>query len=134
MTPMPPSAMNAILQTSTQSVAQEPAAQTNVTPAALGGKFQALMQQAPMAPPQTIGAEGGSLVSKIANSLDAQLNAPVRDLMNWAQNPQMMNQAQAAAYATKVIAETTTANATMSVTVSMVTSSKSALETLMRNQ
>lgn len=99
----------------------------------LGEKFKAMMDKPRMAPPSQDGGGMGTLAS-MAVQQDAKLQRMVTDAMAISDALPYMSMQQATAASIRFQTEITSMNADMEVKMGVVESSKSAVETLMKNQ
>jgi type III secretion inner rod protein HrpB2 len=100
----------------------------------LGDKFTSMMDKPHMAPPSDGNNGGTSMIAAMAAQQDAQLQQSVNDtvtMMNQAPNMSMQEMTAATMRVTMEIAST---QLDMEAKMGIVNSSKSAVETLMKNQ
>lgn len=121
-----PEQIKAALQTAAQP-ASDPATQQ------LGDKFKSLMQN-PRMEAHHDKASDMNVVAKLAAAQDAELQQSVNDALALAQNPQNMSMQEMTAAGTKVILEIAGTNLDMQAKMGVMSSSRSSLDTLMKNQ
>lgn len=125
-----PEQLKAALQTATQ-----PAAQPAADPAAqqLGDKFKAMMQHPRMEAPHDKN-DDMNIVGKLAASQDAELQNNVNDIVSLTNEMPMMSMQEVTAATMKVTLEIANTQLDMQAKMGIVNSSKSAIDTLMKNQ
>ncbi|MFP6560942.1 type III secretion protein HrpB2 [Paraburkholderia sp. B3] len=105
------------------------------TPTELADKFQSLMQNAqlepPAAPAQSHGAE---TASQLLKEQDAQLDRVSSDVDAYEKAAPEMSLQEMSAAGTQLIMEMSTAQINLQAKMGVVESSKTSIETLMRNQ
>lgn len=99
----------------------------------LGDKFKSMMDQPPMAAPSR-NNEGTGLVSAMAAQQDAQLQQSVNDTVSMMQDAPFMSMQEMTAATMRVTLEIASTQLDMEAKMGIVNSSKSAVETLMKNQ
>jgi type III secretion inner rod protein HrpB2 len=100
----------------------------------LAQHFDALMQQATMAAPHVPSSEGDALVSTMIRSEDVVIEQSAQDLTQFAQIAPTMTMGEIVAEGARISWELTSVQLDLNVKMGVVESSKSAVETLMRNQ
>lgn len=96
--------------------------------------FDQLMQRGVLAPPAPHGSEAGSLATKLVLSEDEALQTVSNDALYMLSHANEMSFNQVAAASVQMQIETASLQVDMSMKISVVESSKGALETLMKNQ
>lgn len=96
--------------------------------------FERMMQRGVSAPPAPHGSEAGSLASKLVLSEDEALQTVSNDALYMLHHADEMSFNQIAAASVQMQIETASLQVDMSMKISVVESSKGALETLMKNQ
>ncbi|MFM0039064.1 hypothetical protein PQQ73_32705 [Paraburkholderia strydomiana] len=96
--------------------------------------FEQMMQRGVLAPPQPHGSHAGSLASQLVLSEDEALQTVSNDALYMLNNANQMTLNEIAASSMQMQIETTSLQVDMSMKISVVESSKGALETLMKNQ
>lgn len=99
----------------------------------LGDKFKAMMDQPRMAAPAQ-NNEGTGLVAAMAAQQDAQLQQSVNDTVSMMHNAPFMSMQEMTAATMRVTLEIASTQLDMEAKMGIVNSSKSAVETLMKNQ
>lgn len=125
-----PEQLKAALQTATQ-----PATQPTADPSAqqLGDKFKAMMQNPRMEAPHDKNGDM-NVVAKLAASQDAELQNNVNDIVSLSDAMPMMSMQEVTAATMKVTLEIANTQLDMQAKMGIVNSSKSAIDTLMKNQ
>ncbi|MDE1006343.1 type III secretion protein HrpB2 [Paraburkholderia agricolaris] len=100
----------------------------------LGDKFKSLMQQPRMEAPSHGQNDGTNVVSKLVASQDAELQRSVNDVVSLSDHAEGMSMQEMTAATMKVTLELASTQLDMEAKMSVVDSSKSSLETLMKNQ
>ena len=121
-----PEQVKAALQTTTQP-ATDPSMQQ------LGDKFKSLMQNPRMEAPHEKGGDM-NVVAKLAASQDAELQQSVNDALSLTQNAAGMSMQEMTAAGTKVVLEIAGTQLDMQAKMGVMNSSRSSLDTLMKNQ
>jgi type III secretion inner rod protein HrpB2 len=125
------SAMQAALdQLSQGSGAANPAE----TPTQLADKFQSLMQKGQMAAPAAPADDGTAVASKLVASQDAELQHTVNDALDLAQQAPTLTMNEMTAQTIHMTLELASTQLDLEAKMGVVDSSKSAIETLMKNQ
>ncbi|MFM0058455.1 type III secretion protein HrpB2 [Paraburkholderia phytofirmans] len=124
-------ALQASLEQMSQSAGAAPAAQT--TPE-MADKFQSLMQKSPMSAPATPQQDGTAVVSKLVASQDAELQHTVNDALQLAEQAPNMTMNEMSAGTIRMTLELASTQLDLEAKMGVVDSSKSAIETLMKNQ
>lgn len=96
--------------------------------------FEQMMQRGVLAPPALHGSHAGSLASQLVLSEDEALQTVSNDALYMLNNANQMSLNEIAAASMQMQIETTSLQVDMSMKISVVESSKGALETLMKNQ
>lgn len=96
--------------------------------------FDQMMQRGVLTPPAPHGSEAGSLASKLVLSEDEALQTVSNDALYMLSHANEMSFNQVAAASVQMQIETASLQVDMSMKISVVESSKGALETLMKNQ
>jgi type III secretion inner rod protein HrpB2 len=96
--------------------------------------FEQMMQRGVLAPPVPHGSEAGSLASKLVLSEDEALQTVSNDALYMLHHANEMSFNQVSAASVQMQIETASLQVDMSMKISVVESSKGALETLMKNQ
>src|SRR6266702_2632632 len=96
--------------------------------------FEQMMQRGVLAPPEPHGSRAGSLASQLVLSEDEALQTVSNDALYMLNNANQMTFNEIAASSMQMQIETTSLQVDMSMKISVVESSKGALETLMKNQ
>ncbi|AOK29088.1 MULTISPECIES: hypothetical protein [Burkholderia] len=122
-----------LLQAAVENIGKD--VQTPIdTPAAhLVERFRTLMQQAPMVAPEPT-ESNGTIVLKLAKLHDGQLQQAVNHINQLSHSIPYLTTKEVIANSAYMMKEIATVQANMSVKIAVVHSSKSALDTLMRNQ
>ncbi|KKL33584.1 hypothetical protein WR30_23735 [Burkholderia contaminans FFH2055] len=114
---------------------------TAATPAAaspatteLGDKFTALMARAPMAPPEHAGSHLSSSVSKAIEAQDVQFRHTIEDVGKLTADLPGMSMTEMTQRTIQMMYEMTSMQMNMQVKMSLAESSKSSVQTLMKNQ
>lgn len=115
---------------------EKSAAQSTADPSMqqLGDKFKSLMQHPRMEAPSHGANDGGNVVSKLVASQDAELQRSVNDVVSLSDHAPNMSMQEMTAATMKVTLELASTQLDMEAKMSVVDSSKSSLETLMKNQ
>lgn len=121
-----PEQVKAALQATTQP-ATDPSTQQ------LGDKFKSMMQNPRMEAPHDTSSDM-NVVAKLAASQDAQLQQSVNDALSLTQNAGGMSMQEMTAAGTKVILEIAGTQLDMQAKMGVMNSSRSSLDTLMKNQ
>ncbi|CAN7581806.1 type III secretion protein HrpB2 [Trinickia sp. LjRoot230] len=100
----------------------------------LGDKFKAMMDKPNMAAPSTHQNDGMNVVAAMAGQQDAQIQRAVSDTMTMQEQAPYMSMQEMNAATIRVTMEITGAQLDMEAKMGIVNSSKSAVETLMKNQ
>ncbi|MEM5453693.1 MULTISPECIES: type III secretion protein HrpB2 [Paraburkholderia] len=124
-------ALQASLEQMSQSAGAAPAAQT--TPE-LADKFQSLMQKGQMSAPATPQQDGTAVASKLVAAQDAELQHTVNDALQLAQQAPTMSMNEMSAGTIRMTLELASTQLDLEAKMGVVDSSKSAIETLMKNQ
>lgn len=124
-------ALQASLDQMSQSAATGPAAQTSPE---LADKFQSLMQKGQMSAPATPQQDGTAVASKLVASQDAELQHTVNDALQLAQQAPTMTMNEMSAGTIRMTLELASTQLDLEAKMGVVDSSKSAIETLMKNQ
>jgi len=103
-------------------------------PADVVDRFQAAMQKARMAPPIESTGQGMTVVSQLLASQDSQLQHVVSDLHNFSSAAPTLSLGELSASTMKLTMELASAQLDLQGKMGVVDSSKSAVETLMKNQ
>lgn len=96
--------------------------------------FAQMMQRGVLAPPAAQDSKAGSLASKLVLSEDEALQTVSNDALYMMSHANEMTFNEIAASSVQMQIETTSLQVDMSMKISVVESSKGALETLMKNQ
>lgn len=99
----------------------------------LGDKFKAMMEQPRMAPPAQTN-EGMGLVGEMVMQQDAHLQQSVIDTVSMTQKAPFMSMQEMVAESNRLALEISTTQVDLEAKMGVVNSSKSAVETLMKNQ
>ena len=118
------------LKTALQRTAQ-PA--TDPSTQQLGDKFKSMMQNPNMEAPHDK-SSGMNVVSKLAAAQDAELQQSVNDALSLTQNAAGMSMQEMTAAGTKVVLEIAGTQLDMQAKMGVMNSSRSSLDTLMKNQ
>ncbi|AIO70452.1 type III secretion protein HrpB2 [Burkholderia oklahomensis] len=121
----------AALQMSLKQLADGTAANT---PAHLSEKFSALMRKAPMAPMQAPRSAALDTVSKLAAAQDMELQHSVNDIADALRRAPALNVSELNIETIRLTYEIAGTQLDMEAKMSIVNASKSAIETLMKNQ
>ncbi|MFM0594567.1 type III secretion protein HrpB2 [Paraburkholderia dilworthii] len=124
-------ALQASLDQMSQSAAAGPAAQTSPE---LADKFQSLMQKGQMSAPATPQQDGTAVASKLVATQDAELQHTVNDALQLAQQAPTMTMNEMSAGTIRMTLELASTQLDLEAKMGVVDSSKSAIETLMKNQ
>ncbi|NRO95251.1 type III secretion protein HrpB2 [Paraburkholderia sp. NMBU_R16] len=100
----------------------------------LGDKFKAMMDKPRMAPPSEEGGGAGGTLATMAIQQDQELQRMVNDAMSISEAVPFMSMQEATAASIRFQTEIATMSADMEAKMGVVESSKSAVETLMKNQ
>lgn len=100
----------------------------------LGDKFTSLMARAPMAPPDRADTQMSSVVSKAVEAQDAQFQQDISDLSKLSDDMPQMSMAEITDHSIKMMFEMANMQMNMQVKMSLAESSKSSVQTLMKNQ
>lgn len=104
------------------------------TPTQLADKFQSLMQKAPMAAPAAPADDGTAVASKLVASQDAELQHTVNDALDLANQAPTLTMNEMTAQTIHMTLELASTQLDLEAKMGVVDSSKSAIETLMKNQ
>ncbi|WP_206956893.1 type III secretion protein HrpB2 [Trinickia acidisoli] len=105
------------------------------TPAELADKFQSLMQRAQLAPPSDPGSSHGvEAASKMLRQQDVELERISADADAFNASAANMSMQQLSAAGMRLMMEMSTAQIDLQAKMGVVESSKTSIETLMRNQ
>lgn len=117
------------------------AAITAATPSAQGAgaqlageRFKALMQHPRMAAPEPAHDAGTNVITKMAAAQDAEIQHSVSDVLALSSESNTMSVQQMTAAAMKATLELASTQLDMEAKMGVVNSSKSSVETLMKNQ
>jgi type III secretion inner rod protein HrpB2 len=128
---------NVTLKAALEQLSQGPASPAQ-TSTQLADKFQAMMQRAPMVPPAqetvTAGGDGTAIALKLVAAQDAELQHAVSDTINLMNAAPYMSMNQMNAESIRMSLELASMQLDMGAKMGVVNSSKSAIETLMKNQ
>lgn len=122
----------AALQAATPTPAASGAASPGMQQA--GERFKALMQNPRMAAPDHGGDANTSMIAKMAASQDAEIQHSVNDVLALSGEANSMTVPQMTAAAMKATLELASTQLDMEAKMGVVNSSKSSVETLMKNQ
>ncbi|WP_323123320.1 type III secretion protein HrpB2 [Burkholderia alba] len=100
----------------------------------LGDKFSALMAHAPMASPEHANSHVSSVVSKAVEAQDAQFQRTIADIGKLSAEVPGMSMAEMSDRTIQMMYEMTSMQMNMQVKMSLAESSKSSVQTLMKNQ
>ncbi|RQS36245.1 type III secretion protein HrpB2 [Burkholderia sp. Bp8992] len=100
----------------------------------LGDKFTALMARAPMAPPEHAGSHLSSSVSKAIEAQDVQFRHTIEDVGKLTADLPGMSMTEMTHRTIQMMYEMTSMQMNMQVKMSLAESSKSSVQTLMKNQ
>lgn len=100
----------------------------------LGDKFTALMARAPMAPPEHAGSHLSSSVSKAIEAQDVQFRHTIEDVGKLTADLPGMSMTEMTQRTIRMMYEMTSMQMNMQVKMSLAESSKSSVQTLMKNQ
>lgn len=119
-----------------QLLANEATAGSANTPSTqqLADKFQALYEHGHMTAPQAHGVDTETMISKIVRDQDLATQAVSNDALHMIRSMPSMTMQQSFAAQTQVMLETAGLQCDLQVKLAVVTSSKDAIGTLMRNQ
>ncbi|MBN3834755.1 type III secretion protein HrpB2 [Burkholderia sp. Ac-20344] len=117
----------------TTATAATPAAAAPAT-TELGDKFTALMARAPMAPPEQAGSHLSSSVSKAIEAQDVQFRHTIEDVGKLTADLPGMSMTEMTQRTIQMMYEMTSMQMNMQVKMSLAESSKSSVQTLMKNQ
>jgi type III secretion inner rod protein HrpB2 len=119
-----------------QLLANETAASAPSSPQTqqLADKFAALYDRGHMAPPQAHGMDTETMISKIVRDQDVATQAVSNDALYMIHSMPQMTMQQSFAAETQVMMEASGLQCDMQVKLAVVTSTKDAIGTLMRNQ
>lgn len=105
------------------------------TPAQLADKFQSLMQRAQLAPPNVEGPHNGvETASKMLGEQDAELERVANDANAFESAAMNMSIGEISGAGMRLMVEMSTAQIDLQAKMGVVESSKTSIETLMRNQ
>jgi type III secretion inner rod protein HrpB2 len=121
------------LQTLVQNASQQPA-DAGAATHKLGEKFAAMLQQPHMAKPESPGDGSTSIVSKVMGAQDAELQHTVNDVMQVTRDLPTMSVPEMNAAMMRTTLELAGTQLDMEAKMGVANSSKSAIETLMKNQ
>ncbi|QTD94210.1 type III secretion protein HrpB2 [Burkholderia anthina] len=102
--------------------------------AQLGDKFKALMARAPMAPPEHANSHLSSTVSKAVEAQDAQFQRMIADIGKLSDDIPGLSTTEMTNRTIHMMFEMTSMQMNMQVKMSLAESSKSSVQTLMKNQ
>ncbi|MGS0891223.1 type III secretion protein HrpB2 [Burkholderia stagnalis] len=102
--------------------------------ARLGDKFSALMANAPMAPPEQAGSHLSSTVAKAVEAQDAQFQHAIQDIGKLTADLPGMSMTEMTNRTIQMMYEMSSMQMNMQVKMSLAESSKSSVQTLMKNQ
>ena len=122
------------LQASLEQMSQGAAAPGAQAPTQLADKFQSLMQKSPMSAPATPQQDGTAVASKLVASQDAELQHTVNDALQLAEQAPNMTMNEMSAGTIRMTLELASTQLDLEAKMGVVDSSKSAIETLMKNQ
>ena len=119
-----------------QVLANETAGSLSSAPATqqLANKFQALYEHGHMTAPHGRGMDTETMISKIVRDQDVATQAVSNDALHMIRSLPMLTMQQSFAAETQVMLETAGLQCDLQVKLAVVTSSKDAIGTLMRNQ
>ncbi|MBR8218594.1 type III secretion protein HrpB2 [Burkholderia vietnamiensis] len=115
------------------AMAATPAAASPAT-TELGDKFRTLMARAPMAPPEHAGSHLSSSVSKAIEAQDVQFRRTIEDVARLTGDLPGMSMTEMTQRTIQMMYEMTSMQMNMQVKMSLAESSKSSVQTLMKNQ
>ncbi|CAM8765364.1 type III secretion protein HrpB2 [Burkholderia pseudomallei] len=104
------------------------------TPAHLAEKFSALMRKAPMEPVQAPRSAGLETVSRLAAAQDMELQRSVSDVADVERRAPMLSLSEVNVETIRLTYEIASTQLDMEAKMSVVNASKTAIETLMKNQ
>jgi type III secretion inner rod protein HrpB2 len=104
------------------------------TSSEVAAKFQSLMEDPFMAAPVGSENDGMSVMSKLIRTEDSQLQATVADMNDFTKRVPTLSFAEESAGAMQLMMELSNAQLNLQAKMGVVNSSKSAVETLMKNQ
>jgi type III secretion inner rod protein HrpB2 len=122
------------VQHAIQQFASEPGRSSSQTSGELGAKFQALMDKPNMAAPSGSANGDMSVAARLVEAQDAQLQKTVADMNDFVQRAPSLSVAEMSAGSMKLMMELSSAQLNLQGKMGVVESSKSAVETLMKNQ
>jgi type III secretion inner rod protein HrpB2 len=107
---------------------------TPETPEQLASKFQSLMEKSPMAPPAQPATTGETVASKLAASQDSELQQVRNDFTSFSDQAPTMSMNEMMADTMRLELELSGTQLDLQAKMGVVDSSKSAVETLMKDQ
>ncbi|KVE37990.1 hypothetical protein [Burkholderia sp. TSV86] len=122
-----------LLQAAIENIGKDAQAPLDTPSSHLVERFRTLMQQAPMVTPEPT-EYNGTFVLKLAQLHDGQLQQVVNHINQLSHSIPYLTTKEVIANSAYMMKEIATVQANMSVKIAVVHSSKSALDTLMRNQ
>jgi type III secretion inner rod protein HrpB2 len=122
------------VQASLDQMAEAASGNAGATPQALADKFQSMMQQSPMSAPAVESPGGTPIASKLVAAQDAELQRTVNDVSQLAEAAPTLSTNEMSASAIRITLELTSTQLDLQAKMGVVDSSKSAIETLMKNQ
>lgn len=121
--------MQAALEKMGQNAVQSP----DVS-AQLASKFQSMMEKPSMASPAQPSQDGTAVAQKLVASQDAELQQTVNDALSLAQQAPTLSMNEMSAGTIRMTLELASTQLDLEAKMGVVDSSKSAIETLMKNQ
>ncbi|KER67578.1 hypothetical protein HR51_32565 [Burkholderia cepacia] len=103
-------------------------------PAHVAGSFEAMMQRGVMGPSSGAGDSAGTMISALVRGEDAAFQYVSNDMLYMIHNVDSMSPGELTASAIQLQIEAASLQVDMQMKMSVVTSSKDAIETLMKNQ
>ncbi|MCA8023426.1 type III secretion protein HrpB2 [Burkholderia metallica] len=100
----------------------------------LGDKFRTLMERAPMMPPEQASSHLSTTVSKAVEAQDAQFQQTLVDIGKLSADVPELSMTELTDRTTQMMFEMTNMQMNMQVKMSLAESSKSSVQTLMKNQ
>lgn len=103
-------------------------------PPHVADSFETMMQRGVMGPSSETGDTAGTMISELVRGEDAAIQYVSNDMMYMMQNASSMSTGELTASAIQLQVEAASLQVDMQMKMSVVTSSKDAIETLMKNQ
>ncbi|WP_412025854.1 type III secretion protein HrpB2 [Burkholderia cepacia] len=123
-----------LMRTQPASATPHPDARLAPVPEHVAGSFEAMMQRGVMGPSSGGGDTAGTMISELVRGEDAAIQYVSNDMLYMIHNVDSMSMGELTAATIQLQIEAASLQVDMQMKMSVVTSSKDAVETLMKNQ